>query len=47
MHMDHKAGDKLYVDFAGEKLSYTDKDTGEVIAVEVLWLSSEPVSLPM
>ncbi len=35
MHMDHKAGDKLYVDFAGEKLSYTDKDTGEVIAVEV------------
>jgi hypothetical protein len=31
----HKAGDKLYVDFAGEKLNYTDKDTGEVIAVEV------------
>lgn len=35
MHMDHKAGDKLYVDFAGEKLSITDKETGEVIAVEV------------
>ncbi len=35
MHLDHKAGDKLYVDFAGEKLSITDKETGEVIAVEV------------
>jgi transposase len=35
MHLDHKAGDKLYVDFAGEKLSITDKDTGEVIEVEV------------
>jgi transposase len=35
MHMDHKAGDKLYVDFAGEKLSITDKETGEVIEVEV------------
>jgi transposase len=35
MHLDHKAGDKLYVDFAGEKLSLTDKETGEVIEVEV------------
>ena len=35
MHIDHKAGDKLYVDFAGEKLSYTDKETGEIIPVEV------------
>ena len=35
MHLDHKAGDKLYVDFAGEKLSITDKETGEVIEVEV------------
>ncbi|WP_428330299.1 hypothetical protein [Mucilaginibacter sp.] len=33
MHMDHKAGDKLYVDFAGKKVSYTDKETGEVIEV--------------
>ena len=33
MHMDHKVGDKLYVDFAGEKMSYTDKETGEVIEV--------------
>ncbi len=35
MHLDHKAGDKKYVDFAGEKLSITDNDTGEVIVVEV------------
>lgn len=35
MHMDHKAGDKMYIDFAGEKLSITDKETGEVQAVEV------------
>jgi transposase len=35
MHMDHKAGDKLYVDFAGEKMNLTDKDTGEIISVEV------------
>jgi len=35
MHLDHKAGDKMYVDFAGEKLSITDKDTGEVIEAEV------------
>lgn len=35
MHMDHKVGDKLYVDFAGEKLHITDKETGEIIPVEV------------
>jgi len=35
MHQDHKAGDKLYVDFAGVKLSLTDKETGEVTEVEV------------
>jgi transposase len=35
MHMEHKAGDKLYVDFAGEKLSIIDKNTGEVQQVEV------------
>ena len=35
MHMDHKAGDKMYIDFAGEKLSITDQQTGEVQIVEV------------
>ena len=35
MHMEHKAGDKMYIDFAGEKLSITDNQTGEVQLVEV------------
>lgn len=35
MRMEHKAGDKLYVDFAGDKLSIVDKQTGEVQYVEV------------
>ena len=35
MHIEHKAGDKLYVDFAGDKLSIVDKQTGEIQAVEV------------
>ena len=35
MHLEHKAGDKLYIDFAGKKLSIVDIATGEVIPVEV------------
>ena len=35
MRMDHKAGDKLYVDFAGDKLSIIDPQTGETQSVEV------------
>lgn len=35
MHLDHKAGDKLFVDFAGQKLSIVDPQTGEVVQVEV------------
>ena len=35
MHIDHKAGDKMFVDFAGEKLQIIDKQTGEVQEVEV------------
>jgi transposase len=35
MHVDHKAGDKMYVDYAGEKLQIVDPDTGEVCKVEV------------
>lgn len=35
MHMEHKAGDKLYVDFAGDKLHIIDLHTGEVKGVEV------------
>lgn len=35
MRMDHKAGDKMYVDYAGDKLEITDKQTGEIHQVEV------------
>jgi transposase len=28
MHMEHKAGDKMYIDFAGDKLSIVDKESG-------------------
>ncbi|WP_227990569.1 IS21 family transposase [Flavisolibacter ginsenosidimutans] len=35
MRMEHKAGDKLYVDFAGDKLSVVDPVSGEIKAVEV------------
>jgi len=31
----HKAGDKIYVDYTGKKLHITDKQTGEIIEVEV------------
>lgn len=35
MRMEHKAGDKMYVDFAGDKLSIVDQLTGEEQTVEV------------
>lgn len=35
MHLEHKAGDKMFIDFAGDKLSIIDLDTGEIIPVEV------------
>jgi len=35
MLIEHKAGDKLYVDYTGDKLYLTDTDTGEVEPVEV------------
>jgi transposase len=35
MHQQHKAGDKLFVDFAGKKLPYIDPDTGELCQAEV------------
>jgi transposase len=35
MHMEHKAGDKVFVDFTGEKLHVVDEQTGEIKAVEV------------
>ncbi|MEA5126897.1 MAG: IS21 family transposase [Proteiniphilum sp.] len=33
--MEHRPGEKLYVDFAGDTLSYVDRETGEVIKVQV------------
>ena len=35
MHMTHKAGDKMFVDYAGEKLEVIDIVTGEIKKVEV------------
>lgn len=35
MHIDHKAGDKIYVDYAREKLYFVNPQTGEIIYVEV------------
>ena len=35
MHIDHKAGDKMFVDYAGNKLEIVDTKTGEIIKVEV------------
>jgi transposase len=35
MHIDHKAGDKMFVDYAGNKLSIVDRGTGEICPVEI------------
>ena len=35
MHFEHKAGDKMFVDFTGLRLHLTDRKTGEMTAVEV------------
>ncbi|MBI4929874.1 MAG: IS21 family transposase [Bacteroidetes bacterium] len=35
MHMVHKAGDKMYIDFTGAKLQIVDPHTGEIQDVEV------------
>lgn len=35
-HLEHKAGDKMYVDYAGDRLELVDRDSGGIIAVEVL-----------
>jgi transposase len=35
MHIDHIAGDKMYIDYAGEKLHIVNIDTGEIKDVEV------------
>lgn len=35
MHLEYKPGDMTMIDFAGKKLSYLNKDTGELISCEV------------
>lgn len=35
MHIEHKAGDKMFVDYAGEKLAITDRKSGVQRPVEV------------
>jgi len=35
MHQEHKSGDKMYVDYTGDKLSFVDQTTGEVVPTEV------------
>ena len=34
-HLEHKAGDRMYVDYAGDRLHIIDKETGEKVPVEV------------
>jgi len=35
MKLEHKAGDKLFIDFAGKPLQYVDRLTGELISCQV------------
>ena len=35
MHIEHKAGDKMFVDYAGDKLAIVNRKTGKVMSVEV------------
>ncbi len=34
MHIEHKSGDKMFVDFTGKKMYLTDRETGRKISVE-------------
>ncbi|RLD25283.1 MAG: IS21 family transposase [Bacteroidetes bacterium] len=43
MHLNHVAGERMQVDFAGKKLSYTDKISGEITQCPVL-VSTLPFS---
>jgi transposase len=35
LHQDHAGGDKLFIDYSGDKPSYLDLETGEVVPVEL------------
>jgi len=45
MHMEHKAGDKMFVDFTGKKLKYTNRSTMQEIPVEVFVALKEQLLL--
>ncbi|MCB0570427.1 MAG: hypothetical protein KDC66_11710, partial [Phaeodactylibacter sp.] len=49
MHFEHKAGERLMIDFAGKMLSYVEPKTGEVVScpvfIAVLPFSGYSVSL--
>lgn len=36
MHMEHKPGEKFYIDYTGKKIPYVDRSTGEVKDAEIL-----------
>ena len=36
MHLEHKPGERIQIDFAGKKLDYIDQATGEIISCPVL-----------
>ena len=35
MRLDHRAGEKAYIDYAGPKVAYIDPETGEVLQASV------------
>lgn len=35
MHVEHKAGDKMYIDFVGKKLEMVDQQSGEIREMKV------------
>jgi hypothetical protein len=47
MPIQHKSGDKMYVDYAGAKLCYVDEDTGEIKTQKCLWPFWDGASMRM
>lgn len=33
--MTHKGGDKLFIDYSGDSISYVDRETGEVVSTQM------------
>ena len=44
MHIEHKAGEKLLVDYAGDRLAIVDPDRGKLQPVETFVVSSRPAN---